>query len=267
MNTGDIRSEAQARAILKLAADAPPSTWRAAFQREVKAAHPDRGGDADRVRLVIEAYRFLKLEETKPPPAPGPRPARPVRPRAAKPAAPQAPKPPPQAAPQPEPTVEPPRSGRRAPFPITIVEAFKGGDRMIRIEAGKRFKVRLPSGLQTGDVVRFGPKGEHELTIAVQPHPGAELRGADLWLQVGVSAEFLKEGGRMEVDTPLGRRQFWVSRTSAARGLFRAPGEGLPARPSRPKGHLYLRFQLDETLDQSPARSLLKRFAAAWASA
>ena len=73
----EIRSEFQARAILKLAADAPSSTWRAAFQREAKAAHPDRGGDSERMRLVIEAYRFLKtmgVSGHAPRPEPRPRP-------------------------------------------------------------------------------------------------------------------------------------------------------------------------------------------------
>ena len=77
MSSGaDIRSEHQARAILKLAADDPPSAWRAAFQREVKAAHPDRGGDGEHFRLVIEAYRFLKITDQSaagPPPRPKPK--------------------------------------------------------------------------------------------------------------------------------------------------------------------------------------------------
>ncbi|MDB5460402.1 MAG: hypothetical protein JWO72_2143, partial [Caulobacteraceae bacterium] len=89
MSTGEVRTETHARAILGLAADAPSSAWRGAFQREVKAAHPDRGGDPERVRLVIEAYRYLKLAESKPR-EPGPQPARAqARPRpqpAAKPA-------------------------------------------------------------------------------------------------------------------------------------------------------------------------------------
>jgi curved DNA-binding protein len=100
----------------------------------------------------------------------------------------------------------------------------------------------------------------------VAPHAGAELRGADLWLTVRVSPQFQREGGRMEVDTPLGPRQFWVSRTSASRGLFRAPGEGLPERKGRPRGHLYLTFELDESLSQGSSQSLLKRFAAVWAA-
>jgi curved DNA-binding protein len=265
----EIRTEHQARAILKLAADAPPSTWRAAFQRAAKAAHPDGGGDDERMRLVIEAYRFLKSHELQPK-APPPRPAPQPRPEARGARTPPPPRPEPkpepkaEAKPEPQPDAAPRHAAR---FRISIVEAFRGCDKTVRLTAGKRFKVRLPAGLQTGDVVRFGPEGEHRLAVEVAPMTGAELKGVDLWLIVAVSPEFIREGGRMEVETPTGPRKFWVSRTSASRGLFRAPGEGLPARPGRAKGHLYLKFELDESLKQSPAKSLLARFAAAWAAA
>jgi curved DNA-binding protein len=255
----DIRSEFQARAILKLAADAPPSTWRAAFQREAKAAHPDRGGDSERMRLVIEAYRFLKttgLAAQEPRPEPRARP----RPRAERPAPP--PEPHPQSHPQPG-----SEAGRPdPPLKISIVEAFRGAERMVRLRSGQTFRVRLPTGLQTGDAVRFGAEGEHRLTIEVENLDRAELKGADLWLTVGVSREFLREGGRVELDTPLGPRKFWVSRTSATRGLYRAPGEGLPARGGRERGHLFLKFEADDSLNERPAKSLLARFAAVWAA-
>src|SRR5215467_7634727 len=117
-----IRSEIQARVILKLAADAPPSTWRAAFQREAKAAHPDRGGDSERMRLVIEAYRFLKTADLSMPPPPEPKPrARPKTGRSAPPPEPQAQA---QATPEPEPERPDP------PLKISIVEAFRGAERM-----------------------------------------------------------------------------------------------------------------------------------------
>src|ERR1700761_2226132 len=129
MSSGaDIRSELHARVILKLAPDAPPSTWRAAFQREVKAAHPDRGGDSERVRLVIEAYHFLKtqdLNQRQAPPRPGP-PSGP-EPGAAR--AEPPPRPKPEAAPTP-----PPERARPQPDPvirISIVEAFRGAERLV----------------------------------------------------------------------------------------------------------------------------------------
>ncbi len=271
MSTGEVQSERHARAILGLAANDPPSTWRAAFQREVKAAHPDRGGDEARVRLVIEAYRFLKLEELNPRAA-APKAARPApRPRPKPAPQAKAEEPPPQPEPEPQPEAEaaadPAWEPKQPRFRISIVEAFKGCEKMVRIKAGKRYRVRLPCGLQSGDTVRFGAQGEHHLVIEVTPHPGAELRGSDLWLQVSVSPEFAREGGRMEVETPFGQRHFWVSRTSAARGVFRSPGDGLPAQGSRAKGHLYLKFELDDSLAQKGSSSLLRRFAAAWASA
>jgi curved DNA-binding protein len=250
----DVRSELHARAILKLALDAPPSTWRAAFQREAKAAHPDRGGDSERMRLVIEAYRFLKTADLA---------AKEPEPKARTQAKASRPKPPP---PSPDPRAEPPPDEPQPPLMISIVEAFRGAERMVRLKGGQTFKVRLPTGLQTGDVVRFGADGEHRLTIAVENLERAELKGADLWIVVGVSREFLKDGGRVELDTPLGPRKFWVSRTSVARGLYRAPGEGLPARGGRERGHLFVRFEADDSLNERPAKSLLARFARVWAA-
>ena len=263
MSSGaEIRTDRQARAALKLAPNDPPSTWRAAFQREVKAAHPDQGGDSERLRLVVEAYNFLKTQALDQPriwPA-GPKPQPGPSPRATR------PEPPPQREARPEPPPEPAAPQPDPLLRISIVEAFRGAERLVRLNTGKTFKVRLPSGLQAGDAVRFGEAGEHRLTIEVEAMSRAELKGADLWLTVGVSAEFLKEGGRIELDTPLGPRKFWVSRTSAARGLYRVPGEGLPARSGREKGHLFMRFEPDASLNQSPAKSLLARFAQVWAA-
>jgi curved DNA-binding protein len=93
-----------------------------------------------------------------------------------------------------------------------------------------------------------------------------EVRGDDLWMTVSVSPAFLKEGGRLEVVTPRGPRAVWISRTSAARGLYRTPGEGLPATDTHVRGHLYLSLAPDEALSDSLAKSLLRRFAAAWAA-
>ncbi|HEY4030442.1 MAG TPA: DnaJ C-terminal domain-containing protein [Caulobacteraceae bacterium] len=264
----DIRSEYHARAILKLAPDAPPSTWRGAFQREAKAAHPDRGGDSERMRLVIEAYRFLKARD----PTVALRPEARRRREPPRPARPEPPQPEAKAEPAPEPAAhkpagqEPPAHEPTPPLKISIVEAFRGAERVVRVKSGQKVRVRLPSGLQTGDTVRFGSEGEHRLTIEVENLPRAELKGCDLWLGVGVSREFLKEGGRVELDTPLGPRKFWVSRTSAARGLYRVPGEGLPARGGRERGHLFLKFEADDSLNERPAKSLLARFAAVWAA-
>ena len=143
----DIRSEFQARAILKLAPDAPPSSWRAAFQREAKAAHPDRGGDSERMRLVIEAYRFLKttdLAAAAPPPEPRPRPQAQARPQQKS----ARPNPPPEPEVRAEAPPEPRGPRPDPPLKISIVEAFRGAERLVRLGSGHKFKVRLPQEIE-----------------------------------------------------------------------------------------------------------------------
>src|SRR5579862_4940381 len=59
----------EARAILGLAPDAPPEALMGAFRSAAKSAHPDHGGDAERFRRVLEAYRLLQSRPQLPPPA------------------------------------------------------------------------------------------------------------------------------------------------------------------------------------------------------
>ena len=240
----EIKTAAQARALLRVASDAAPEAVRSAFRRAAKAAHPDRGGDPAEFRRVLDAYRLLSAR--------APSPTRPT-PR-----------------PQPAPAAEPPSpqagNGLDPVLRISVAEAFLGAAKTVRLPGGRQGKVKLPPGLRSGDIARFAAGGEERITISIAPEPGAEVHGDDLWLTVPVSEGFLKAGGRLEVTTPFGRRSLWISRSSASRGLFRAPGEGLPATETRPRGNLYLRLQHDPALADTPAKSLLRRFAASWAA-
>jgi curved DNA-binding protein len=243
MTSGEINTAERARAVLGVPAQASAQDLRAAFQRAAKASHPDRGGDADRFRQVIDAYRLLKAAAEVAPAASAPRPD--PRPRSA-PAASAAP--------------------AQRTLKISVAEAFLGAHKTVRLADGRKGKVKLPPGLRSGEVVRFGPGGDQRITVSIAREPRAEVRGDDLWLTVSVTPEFLNTGGRLEVQTPFGRRRLWISRTSAARGLFRAPSEGLPATDVHPRGHLYLKMLADADLANTPAKSLLRRFSASWAA-
>jgi curved DNA-binding protein len=64
-------TEHEARAILGLAPNTGREMLAGAFRVAVKAAHPDRaGGDPERFRLVLEAYRFLQAAPERPAEAP-----------------------------------------------------------------------------------------------------------------------------------------------------------------------------------------------------
>ena len=97
--------------------------------------------------------------------------------------------------------------------------------------------------------------------------PEMLVRGDDIWVSANVAPRTLAEGGRVAVDTPLGRRIVWLTKKAGERKLVRLVGQGLPARGVHRQGHLFLRLAAAKPgLADSAARTLLRRFAAAWAA-
>ena len=221
-----------ARALLGVTPDADERELRKAYREAAKRAHPDRPtGDAALFRDVLAAYRLLQetpvVRATFPPAVAS---AAPV--------------------------------SDRVFLEIDIATAVTGGAEEVDID-GRRLRLKLPAGLRDGDKVRVdGVLFEARL----RAQDGALVRGSDLWLTGKVDPRVLAEGGRVEADTPLGPRLAWISTKAAARGLVRLPGQGLPARAEHKAGDLFLHLEAAEAGAESPARSLLKRFAAAWAA-
>ena len=254
MAMADITTISIAYACLGVAEGAAPEVVLAAFRRAVKAHHPDQGGDPVKFRRVLEAYRLLKTMPQAEP-ATITRDGRTFRSSFQPP-----PAPPPQAQPQPPPP--PPSDAADTVLRITVGEAFLGGAKLVRMRDGSRSQIKLPPGLRSGDQVRMRDGATLAVLISVEPF--AEVRGDDLWLTASVSPDFMAAGGRLEVVTPFGRKRLWVSRSSCARGLFRAPGEGMPASRTHPRGHLYVQMKVDTSPPQSESESMLDRFTQTW---
>lgn len=228
--TAGARIEAKAaRRLLGVKPGADAEALTTAFREAARRTHPDReGGDAEAFRQVLEAYRFLRDE----PPAPIafiPAPA--SAPRAA--------------------TVE-----------ITPAVAYAGGEALVTTSDGRTLKLRLDPGLRAGQQVRAGG----ELFAVVISSLGVTVRGDDLWITASVDAAVLADGGRITVETPAGPRSIWINRKAAERKLVRAPGEGLPATATRRRGDLFVRLSPAPDRAESAAKTLLRRFAAAWAA-
>ncbi len=227
----------QAREVLGVSPLATLTELRRAFREAAKQAHPDRpGGSAERFREVMDAYHLL--QHLKPstrinqPPATVTKPAAPAR---------------------------------DDKLSISPLLAMTGGAQEHRLADGRRIKISLPPGLRTGDKLRAG---KTEFEIAIRGDGQMMVRGDDLWITVPVSQSALAEGGRMALDTPLGRRVVFVNEKAGERGLVRLDGQGLPARGRHRQGHLFVRLapQAAESKTDSAAQTLLRRFTAAWAA-
>jgi DnaJ-class molecular chaperone with C-terminal Zn finger domain len=220
-----------AREVLGVSSLSTPSEIRAAFREAAKRAHPDAGGSDGAFRQVVEAYRRLRNplvdDGLAPPPAH---------------------RPPPTPAAQ---LVIPPQT------------ALLGGTVEYRTADGRTLRITLPAGLRTGDKVRAGGT---QLEVYVRAEDGVLVRGHDLWMTAHVSPATLRKGGRVSLDTPLGKRIVWITRKAGERGLVRLEGQGLPARGRHPRGHLFIRLAQTSGAADSAALSLLRRFAAAWAA-
>lgn len=230
--TGGARIDAKAaRRLLGVRPGADAGALTAAFREAARRTHPDRpGGDAEAFRAVLEAYRLLR--DGPPEPIafiPAPATTAPARPA----------------------TVE-----------ITPAIAFAGGEAVVETRDGRRLRLRLEPGLRAGQQVRAGG----ELFAVTVRSDGATIRGDDLWITASVDAAVLTDGGRVTVETPAGPRTIWISRKAADRKLVRVPGEGLPATAARRQGDLFVRLAPGPDRAESAAKTLLRRFAAAWAA-
>ena len=232
----------QARQLLSLPFGADAAAVNRAFRSAVKSAHPDRpGGDAEKLRQVIEAHRVLKsLAEARLAFTPATR--------------------------APEPRPAPPKPVR---LQISVCEALFGGERRIEVGAERFLDVQLPAGLRAGEILRLADAGDGGLDVLLRIFVAAEtgmtIRGHDVWLDVAAEADQLSQGARLEIETPRGRRAFLAPRTVEGGGLVRLRGEGLPQRGRHPAGDLILRVTAGAA-DEPLAKRLLRRFAARWAA-
>jgi curved DNA-binding protein len=219
-----------AREVLGVSSLSTPEEIRIAFRDAAKRAHPDNGGDPSAFRQIVDAYERLQNPEAEPAAAP-----------AAATAAPDA---------------------AATTLEVSPLVALEGGQIQHRDPRGKLIRIKVPAGLRTGDRIRAAGR---TFSIYIRAEAGVLARGDDLWLTVKVTPAMLRKGGRVALDTPLGRRHVWIDGKAADRRLIRLDGQGLPARGPHPQGCLFLRLAPAGASAESPAIALLRRFTAAWA--
>ena len=233
----DSPSFMDARRLLGLDAPAGPQALAAAFRIAVKASRPDQpGGDADRFRRVIAAYRLLQTE-TRALPAPRKRSE-----------------------------TSHAQSARSAPLPpplvvLTPMQALTGGSVIVKAW-GRSLLVHVPPGVRTADRIRL-KDGPSLLRVLIRPADGLSVLGADLFMDWPIAPRLMRDGGRIEIDTHAGLQSAWLVPDMVEPVRLRLPGLGLPARGKRAAGDLFVKLIPSDDLP-SAAEDMLLRFTRVW---
>jgi DnaJ-class molecular chaperone len=120
-----------------------------------------------------------------------------------------------------------------AALTITLPEAAKGTDKRVQLPTGREVDVKIPAGLNEGQVIRLkgqglagsgGRAGDLLITVSVAPHPLFTRNGADLRLELPVTLYEAVLDGAVELAIPPG--------TSSGR-TFRLKGKGFPAKQGK----------------------------------
>jgi curved DNA-binding protein len=121
--------------------------------------------------------------------------------------------------------------------------------------------VRIPPGADDGSRVRIpgqggrspngGPNGDLVLVIHVTPHPLFRREGDDLHIDVPIQVSEAIKGGKVKVPTFEGAVAVKVPPGTQSGGVLRVRGKGVE-RKNRPKGDLYVHFQVHIPTRMSP---------------
>lgn len=233
----DSLSFMDARRLLGLNGPAGPQTLAAAFRIAIKASRPDQpGGDAERFRRVIAAYRLLQTET--------------------------------RALPAPRRDSEAPGvQTARTAFPppplivLTPMQALTGGSVIVNAW-GRSLLIHVPPGVRTADRIRL--KGRPALLrVLIRPADGLSVLGADLFMDWPIAPRLMRDGGRIEIDTHAGPQAAWLVPDMVEPVRLRLPGLGLPARGKRVAGDLFVKLVPSDDLP-SAAEDMLLRFTRVW---
>ena len=229
----EVTSTREAYALLGLHGAVEATALTRAFRQAVKAARPDQpGGDADRFRRIIAAWRLIQQSG-------------PCHLSLAAPAK---------------------RPAARPVIGLTPIQAVSGGS--VAVAVGSRaLLVRVPPGLRSGEHIRLrggaADGGDVYLAVLIRPTDGLSVLGDDLFMSWPVSPRVLEDGGRVEIDTHAGTRQAWVVAEMQTPVRLRLRDLGLPGRGARKPGHLFV--TLTPCADApSSAEDLLARFTRVW---
>ncbi|QEO17119.1 DnaJ C-terminal domain-containing protein [Acetobacter vaccinii] len=163
-----------------------------------------------------------------------------------------------------------PRKGADSSYSLKVSfqDAVNGTTSRVNLPDGSTLDVRIPPGIEDGQVLRLrgkgaagpggGPAGDALITVSVTPDPVFTRDGADLRETLPIDLKTAVLGGSITVPTPSGAVRMNVPAGSDSGSILRLRGKGVQAHGTRAAGNLYVTLQVKVGKPDAALEAFLK---------
>jgi len=123
-------------------------------------------------------------------------------------------------------------------LPVDFLDAVNGATIRLDVPDGGTLEVKIPAGIDSGQVLRLrgkgapglgqGKPGDALIEVEVRPHRFLRREGDDIHLELPVTLSEAVLGGQVQVPTPTGTVMMRVPKHSNAGAVLRLKGKGVP---------------------------------------
>jgi curved DNA-binding protein len=143
---------------------------------------------------------------------------------------------------------------REAKLAVSLVEAAKGGEKVIEFEDGKKLTVKIPEGVDNGTKIKLsrqggpgvqgGPNGDLILNIEILPHPYFTREKNDIILKLPVTFSEVVLGQEVEVPTLSGTVHLKIPKGISSGQRLKLAGKGIRSAKNGQKGDQFVEIQI-----------------------
>lgn len=168
-----------------------------------------------------------------------------------------------------------PQKGADRSYSLTVsfIDSVMGTTSRVSLPDGSTLDVRIPPGIDDGQVLRLrgkggegtkgGPAGDALITVTITPDSRYTREGRDLRMKLPVDVRTAVLGGPITVPTPSGSVRMNVPAGSDTGTVMRLRGRGVKEHGKHPAGNLYVTLEVHIGTVDDKFREFLKETAPA----
>ncbi len=137
---------------------------------------------------------------------------------------------------------------------VDFLDAVTGATRRLSLPDGKGIDVRIPAGIEDGQILRLkgqggpgrdgAPAGDAMIELHVRPHRLFRRDGDNINIDLPISLSEAVLGAKVSAPTPAGPVSMTIPPKSDTGTKLRLRGRGIPAHAGRPAGDQYVTLKV-----------------------